>query len=150
MPENRKIVRINLIDIINLDTEEDVLYILQKVKESILFDFDVWFWYLEKNISCKDIEHFKEKYASTIQNININIKYLNGYSHYVWYDIISKKYSDFVDRYKFRLLYETPNELPSKIIQFGNFARHCSFGKRVNKNENKNSNNGFFKVGRQN
>ena len=141
----RRILRLALNDILGNDLEDDVIYILKKIKEGICFDFDIWMWYREKQ-TCNDmICKFKSLYSTDLTSLNVNIRHLNGYEQFVWYDIINAVDALELNKYKFRYIYSTYSKLPGSLLEFGIFAKSYN-----NKNGNRNAKNNtdrFHKVG---
>jgi hypothetical protein len=119
----KRTLRLSLSDIAGRDTEEDIIYILQKIKEGLLFEFQVWLWYTEKCIPNDTIEKFKDTYASQLCQLNANIRHLNGYEEFVWYDVINTNDCNLLKKYKFRLTYNLYTQLPNSLIEFSTFAK---------------------------
>lgn len=141
-----KVLRLALHDIIGRDTEEDVMYMLSKIKEGLFFEFNIWMWYSDKRISDDDILKFKRTYAVDLIRLDIDVRCLNGYEEAVWYDVINNADAPLLRRFKFRLLYDSYLKLPNCLLEFNNFAKSYN-NRNIFRNGSKNSNNGVAKVG---
>lgn len=141
----RRILRLALNDVLGNDIEDDIIYILKKIKEGLCFDFDICMWYREKQIANDIICKFKSLYIADITLLHINILHLNGYEQFVWYDVINSIDAIELHKFKFRYIYNTYSNLPSSLLEFGSFAKSYS-----NQNGNRNAKssvNRFHKVG---
>ena len=142
-----KTLRMSLHDIAGKDTEEDIIYILNTIKECTKFDFCIDMWYLEKSITDCVLNEFKKMFICKLPNIEIDFKHLNGYEEFVWYDVINEKDLHLFKKFKFRSTYPSYEYLATALLEFNNFVKnyHSRNGYR---HVTKNCNDRFAKVGR--
>lgn len=150
----KKILRMKLTDFMNTDIEDMVFYFLNTIKSEIP-NFIVHCWYNQNEITDLQLSEFKNKYIDSINKLEMTFYIIYRHEYSVWYDIINKKDSENLNHYKFRSIYETPDQLITSIIEFNNVIKfdnqknNSNYIKNGNNVNGKNSNNGFKTLGKQ-
>jgi hypothetical protein len=142
----KRVLRLSLCDFINTDLEEDILYMLEKIKEGLFFDFTIWMWYYDKRIPEHQLTKFRQTHDIQLRKLEIDVRHINGYEDFVWYDVISIKDMCQLKKYKFRLTYDTYLQIPNCLLEFSSFAKSYN-NKNGYRNATKNSFGGVAKVG---
>jgi hypothetical protein len=142
----KRVLRLSLSDFIDTDIEEDVIYMLEKIKEGLFFDFSVWMWYYDKRVPECSLTKFKTTYHTQLQKLEIDVRHINGYEDFVWYDVISIKDMCLLKKYKFRLTYDIYLQIPNCLLEFNSFAKSYN-NRNGHRNVTKNCLSGVAKVG---
>lgn len=119
-----KILRLKLTDFLGREVEEYVILALASLSQDLSIALTVSMWYSERDLDTKMLDRFKSENRKLVDVLGIQFFHLNGYEYHTWYDIIGKNDESRLHKYYFRLVYNDPIELPTKLIEFRNFAKH--------------------------
>jgi hypothetical protein len=94
-----------------------------------------------------DLLKFRKKYKDEIEMLELNVMELGAIVPSVWYDIIGVKDQNELEKFKFRSVYNTTDEIINCIMEFNTMIK---FDTEKNGYKNaKDRNNRFKEMGRQ-
>lgn len=119
---------------------------LQMIRRNVP-TFTVTLWYYRNELKSADILKFRKKYKDEIEMLELDVIELGAIVPSVWYDIIGVEDQDDVEKFKFRSVYNTTDEIINCIMEFNTMIK---FDTQKNDYKNvKNRNNRFKEMGRQ-
>ena len=119
---------------------------LQMIRKNVP-TFTVVLWYYRNELKSDDVLKFRKKYKDEIEMLELDVIELGAIVPSAWYDIIGVEDQDDVEKFKFRSVYNTTDEIINCIMEF-NTMLIFETQKKGDKNV-KNRNNRFKEMGRQ-
>ncbi len=147
----KRTLRLNLTDFISKPIEDVVTCSIEQVMKSSPMAFTVRLWYSPNLVDESMLETFRQNNTKFLNENKVEIKRINMYEDFVWYDIIHTKDQTKMSKYKFRLTYSDENDIPVKLIEFLSFIKYYPVNLQKNngyKHENKSSDNRFNSMGK--